>query len=722
MTQRLFTKSAFRQALVCPASLYYYYDRENYANQNDGDDFLQALADGGDQVGDLARLYYGITDETFVSTLDSESALAWTERLLQKENVNIAEAAFRWGRCFIRTDILEKRGNVINLIEVKAKSFDEDSSFIKESGATDTSMREYLYDLAFQKYVMQKALNEAHPGKYIIHAYLMLADGTKVAEGPVNQFFRIEKDGRRSRVVRAEGAQILLEQTRVLTAFPADDVCEAIISGEAEEQRQHYKKSGEKDGSPYLGGQTFEEFVDEKSRWYCDHERHYSPLSETCFGCPFWSSEKTPGKRDGKKECFIHEAHFTPEMFDKPQISELNGTGLTHHERSNLMAAGNYLLSDLDEASFNLSRDTVRKYDGLGLTPWHRRLVQMALAGNETLRTYSDSMIDFSDKFISEDVYLDIEGLKAEMNTWVYPLHMIDFETTSVALPLYEGLKPYDQVAFQYSHHVIDRDPVTGRYSIRHDSQYINTEKNHNPNIDFVRHLCEDLSKDEGSIFRYSNHENSILRAIRHQMLESGYDGADRDKLIAFIDSVTKPTKQEKEADSSLQPGPRNMIDLWDVVKKYYMHKSMKGSNSIKQVLPAVLRSSALLQSRYGGGKCLYGSAELPSQNIKPSEAKDWITRDAQGNIENPYKHLDAIAEFLEVSADDLCAYNETSGDDLGGESIANGGAALAAYTKLQFSSDAMTDALKEALLRYCELDTMSMVFIWEYFYEMINK
>jgi glucan phosphorylase len=29
------------------------------------------------------------------------------------------------------------------------------------------------------------------------------------------------------------------------------------------------------------------------------------------------------------------------------------------------------------------------------------------------------------------------------------------------------------------------------------------------------------------------------------------------------------------------------------------------------------------------------------------------------------------------------------------------------------------TEALKEALLRYCELDTMSMVFIWEYFHEM---
>jgi len=37
----------------------------------------------------------------------------------------------------------------------------------------------------------------------------------------------------------------------------------------------------------------------------------------------------------------------------------------------------------------------------------------------------------------------------------------------------------------------------------------------------------------------------------------------------------------------------------------------------------------------------------------------------------------------------------------------------------LQFSDAKCTEALKEVLLRYCELDTMSMVFIWEYFHEM---
>ena len=55
-------------------------------------------------------------------------------------------------------------------------------------------------------------------------------------------------------------------------------------------------------------------------------------------------------------------------------------------------------------------------------------------------------------------------------------------------------------------------------------------------------------------------------------------------------------------------------------------------------------------------------------------------------------------------------------------ESVANGGAALAAYAKMQFSDAAMSEALEKALLTYCELDTLAMVFIWEYFFNECNK
>ena len=95
-------------------------------------------------------------------------ALAQTKELLEKDEVNIAEAAFQTGNLFVRADIIEKKGNLINLIEVKAKSWDgiEDSFTSKDGKSTNAAIRPYLYDVAFQKYVIVKALGESvKPGR-----------------------------------------------------------------------------------------------------------------------------------------------------------------------------------------------------------------------------------------------------------------------------------------------------------------------------------------------------------------------------------------------------------------------------------------------------------------------------------------------------------------------------------------------------------------------------
>ena len=122
MKQKLFTKSAFKTALICPRQLYYYFDSKNYANQNNDDGFLQALAEGGFQVGELAKIYNGITDETDIKSLDYITSLEETKRLFERDDVCIAEAAFRYKNCFVRVDLLKKNGNTLELIEVKAKS------------------------------------------------------------------------------------------------------------------------------------------------------------------------------------------------------------------------------------------------------------------------------------------------------------------------------------------------------------------------------------------------------------------------------------------------------------------------------------------------------------------------------------------------------------------------------------------------------------------------
>ena len=146
-------------SLECPRRLYYAYDSEHYANQDVDDEFLKSLAEGGFQVGEFAKLCYGIGAENMVAELDAEVALKKTKDLLKQENVNIAEGAFRVGNMFVRADIIEKKGNAINLIEVKAKSWNsmEDSFVAKNGKSTNKAIRPYLYDVAFQKHVIVQA-------------------------------------------------------------------------------------------------------------------------------------------------------------------------------------------------------------------------------------------------------------------------------------------------------------------------------------------------------------------------------------------------------------------------------------------------------------------------------------------------------------------------------------------------------------------------------------
>jgi hypothetical protein len=103
----------------------------------------------------------------------------------------------------------------------------------------------------------------------------------------------------------------------------------------------------------------------------------------------------------------------------------------------------------------------------------------------------------------------------------------------------------------------------------------------------------------------------------------------------------------------------------------------------------------------------------MPSLNL---ENKVWIQYEEDGKtVKNPYKLLPSVSTYLDIPQEEL---DKMEMDE---ETVANGGAALAAYTQLQFSNIELTEALKKALLCYCELDTLAMVFIWEYFYDMCN-
>jgi hypothetical protein len=380
---------------------------------------------------------------------------------------------------------------------------------------------------------------------------------------------------------------------RVVQSFDVDEICNHIINGSYEEQKD----------LDFMEGIGFKAFVEKMADHYCHHIKTDCSIGSKCFSCPFHKKQNDDSVLlDGYRECWKEKANFKDDDFSKPLIKDLSGLYIGK-KRDELVKDGKFFIESLTKD--DLKESTHKTHDGLD--HYERKWLQIGVAtGNEEiLESYRCDM--------DGDVYLDVEGIKNEMATWNFPLHFIDFETSAVALPFYEGMRPYEQIAFQFSHHRVDLNE-DGSYRITHAGQFINTEKGHFPNFDFIRALKAELDQDEGTIFRYSNHENTILREIHRQL--DARNEPDKKELQDFIDSIT-----HYEEGKVKYVGDRDMVDLADVVLKYYFHPIMKGSYSIKVVLPAVQNSSDFIKEKYS--KPVYGTPDMPSANL--SEPKEIV-------------------------------------------------------------------------------------------------
>ena len=649
------TKSRFKTALECPNKLFFTSKKE-YANNKSEDPFLQALASGGFQVEELARLHY--PNGIFINTenYEYEKAVQLTNEALQQENVVIYEAAFQFNDLFIRTDIIIKTGNAIKLIEVKAKSFNpnEENTFIGTRGGLVSTWKPYLFDLAFQKYVAQKALPQ-----FQYEAYLLMADKSKTASSNgLNQLFRIPNKGNpRTDIIKRVNS---IEEigNSVLSETNVDSIINDIINDK-------YK---------YYDNLHFEEAIETfKKAYQTDSYLNWPTQFSACKYCEFKASpeQENEGMLSGFKHCFSKQLNWTEKDFNKP-----NAMQIWNFKGKNLMEEKRLLMEQVTEEDINI------KLKIGTITPSERQWIQVEKAVKN----------DFT-------IYVEKESLEQEMDQWKFPLHFIDFETSTVALPFTSGRRPFEQVAFQFSHHKYNQDG-----SVEHQSQYINNTPGEFPNFIFARALQAAIGNDEGTIFKFATHENSIVNAIITQLEES--KEADKNELIAFLKTISKATKKQAKH----WEGDRNMVDLCKVVKDYYYNPHTKGSNSIKAVLPAALNSSEFLKKKYSQP---IGNIQLSSHNFPTNHI--WLQKD-EDTIINPYKTLPPLFDnWVETDIDENIS-------DM--ENIADGGAALTAYAKLQYvdMSQKERDELTCGLLKYCELDTLAMVMIYEHFkYDIIK-
>ena len=188
-------------------------------------------------------------------------------------------------------------------------------------------------------------------------------------------------------------------------------------------------------------------------------------------------------------------------------------------------------------------------------------------------------------------------------------------------------------------------------------------------------------------------------------MMANGTAPSDAADLIEFVDSLTV----RKKGSVVIHKGDRAMVDLNVLAGQCFFHPDTKGRTSIKVVLPAVMKASDWLKATYS--QPVYGAENgIPSKNfpMSGSQGMTWWVPDSDG-AKNPYDLLPPI--FEDIDQKELDGGSEEEGDD-----IREGGAATTAYARMQFEDvpDTLRTATQKALLRYCELDTLAMVMIYQ--------
>lgn len=642
---RYLTKSRFKLALECPTKLFYSGKSKDYKDTMSENAFMAMLAEGGYQVGALAKLRY--PDGIEIHARSHAEAYAITLRYLEQENVVLFEPAILIDHFFIRIDILIKRGNQYELIEVKAKSYDPMNPEIEGAkGGIKSGMLPYIQDAAFQTWVLQKAIPEAE-----IKTFLMMPDKSQLSTANgINQMFKItDRSGVILNIPDDLDAKAIAET--LLTKVNVDKYVAQVL------------------GSPieFSGGSGMLKDIAEEFATHYQRDEKFSPtIGAQCGGCQFKSALGEPLK-SGFHECWKEANGWTDQDFVKGTVLDI----WNFRKKQQLIEHGVYKISQI-------TRDDIGVFDDEPTEAGLNRMQRQWLQVNGIPESYDCG-----------GYYFDRDYARVEMAQWQYPYHFIDFETSAVALPFYEGMRPYEQVAFQFSHHVMESDG-----SIRHAGEFICVAPGVFPNYAFARALKAELQSDRGTVFMWSHHENTILSTIVRQLGEDPNAPEDSDELVTFMRTLIKG-------------GERKMEDLCTFAEKAFFHPDTKGGNSIKQVLPAVLKVSKLLRETYT--KPIYGSPSgIPSLNYSSEQGFAWIKVVDGDVVSDPYGELKQYAKDL--LPEDISA--ETEGVEA--SVIADGGAALTAYARLQFESlsDETRQKIVNALLRYCELDTFAMVMI----------
>ena len=151
---------------------------------------------------------------------------------------------------------------------------------------------------------------------------------------------------------------------------------------------------------------------------------------------------------------------------------------------------------------------------------------------------------------------IDAKSIAVFLGTLSYPLYFLDFETFNPAIPLYDGSSPYQQIVFQYSLHYIEKEG--GELRHKECLAYPGSD----PRRQIAEQLCRDIPRDVCTVAYNMGFEKGQIRGLADLCPDL------RDHLM------------------NIQGNIKDIMIPFQ--KRWYYTKEMRGSYSIKAVLPAL--------------------------------------------------------------------------------------------------------------------------------------
>jgi len=220
-----------------------------------------------------------------------------------------------------------------------------------------------------------------------------------------------------------------------------------------------------------------------------------------------------------KLDCKFIRHHFP----DLPEYTVFEISRLNSKKRAELLNAGVIDLLHVP-ADFPLSEK-------------QRRQVDLAQSGNSVIETAQ---------------------IKAIIEKLEYPVCFLDYETLNYAIPLFDGVKPYQQMVFQYSVHILDSpDSEPEHY------EFLASGAEGNPCLDLAEDLFETLSHRMGAVIVWNE----------------SFEKARNSELAAMFPQFTGFFEELNEKS----------FDLMTIFsEQLYICPEFKGRISLKKIAPAL--------------------------------------------------------------------------------------------------------------------------------------